>query len=296
MPKGAVAETPGTGTPPSLLRRHCPHSGTSGDDTPRGTIVGPVITEPHGPVYGAPIPSGPPIFGDPLGGSPFVDNYGSDPSNWYVGFEAMVYWVTNYNAPPLITAGTAGGGANLNAVGTSILYGYGNRDVDDNPRYGGRLTLGCWLNPCWALELSAFYMRSNDDVYSVSSTDVPTQDLARPFYDVNNKVESSEIIGRPGVASGGISVTTRSYLGGIELNLRNRWWSDCANRIDLIAGGRYLVLAEELEISEQVAWVSRCWPARWRRTPRRGYLQDLQHVLWSAGRRYLPACRRLVDI
>src|SRR5207244_3216936 len=67
----------------------------------------------------------------------------------------------------------------------------------------------------------------------------------------NHQVETSEIIGRPGVVSGAVSVHARSVLLGGELNFRNKWWDNGNNRIDLIAGYRFLSLQEKLIVEEQ---------------------------------------------
>src|SRR5437763_14815500 len=125
---------------------------------------------------------------------------------WYVGVEALMWWVRTYNVPSLVTSGPAFSGANLSVPGVTVLYGQNN--VDTNPRYGARITLGKWLNPCWAVELSAFYVQPSEKSFNANSATI-TGDLARPFFDVNNNGESSEIVGRPGVVSGGVNVTAR---------------------------------------------------------------------------------------
>jgi hypothetical protein len=202
-------------------------------------------------MMGAPVPTGPtmgsPVYGDPFGGFSTDGSNFPDPSTWYVGVEALMWWVKSYNVPALITSGPAFSGANLNVPGVNVLYG--QNDVDTNPRYGARLTLGKWLNPCWAVELSGFYVRPSEKAFNVNSGTVPG-DLARPFFDVNNNGESSEIVGRPGVASGGVNVVARSTLWGGEVNARRRWWNDGPNRLDLIGGLRYMYLDEDLTINE----------------------------------------------
>ncbi len=160
-----------------------------------------------------------------------------------------MWWVSSYNVPPLVTSGPAFSGANLNVNGVNVLNG--QNDVDTNPRYGGRITLGKWLNPCWAVELSAFYVQPSEKAFNANSGTV-AGDLARPFFDVNNNGESSEIVGRPGVVSGGVNTVARSQLYGAELNAKRRWWNDGPNRLDLIGGLRFIYLDEDLTINEDV--------------------------------------------
>jgi hypothetical protein len=232
--------------------------------TAPATIGGPTITiPPAGTVYPAPVPSGPVIIDPP--GAPFPGGPGgafipSDPmpgligpgcpdtSRWYTAAEALVWWVKSYGVPPLITVGPAFSGANLSVAGVTSIYGANS--VDTNPRYGGRLTLGYWLTPCWAVELSGFYVRPSSHGFTATSDEVASSDLARPFYDLNRGLESSEIIGRPGVAAGFVNVTTKTNLYGGELNGRYKYWQGENNRLDLLAGVRYLYLDERLTITE----------------------------------------------
>jgi hypothetical protein len=99
--------------------------------------------------------------------------------------------------------------------------------------------------------LSGFYVRPASHGFTATSTETPGSDLARPFYNLNTGAESSEIIGRPGVASGFVNVTTKTNLFGTELNARYKYWQGGSNRLDLLAGVRYLYLDERLTINEQ---------------------------------------------
>jgi hypothetical protein len=151
--------------------------------------------------------------------------------------------------PALVTTGPAFSGANLSVAGVTSLYGANSVDV--NPRYGGKLTLGYWLSPCWAVELSGFYVRPTTHGFTAVSDQFPNLDLARPFFSVNRGAESSEIVGRPGVASGFVHIDEKSNFYGAELNGRYKWWDGCNNRLDLIGGLRFLYLDEQLTITEQ---------------------------------------------
>jgi hypothetical protein len=244
MPKGAVSETPGA---PGTL----PVPGTAGPTLtipPAGPIPsGPVIIDPPG----TPIPSGP-IGGAPMLVEPPVPGLigrPGDPSNWYVAAEAMAVWIKSYSVPALVTTGPAFSGANLAVAGVTSLYGANSVDV--NPRFGGKLTLGYWLNPCWAVELSGFYVRPTTHRFTAVTGAFPDLDLARPFLNVNTGAESSEIVGRPGVATGFVQIDEKSNFYGLELNGRNKYWQGCNNKLDLIGGLRFLYLDERLTINEQ---------------------------------------------
>jgi Putative beta barrel porin-7 (BBP7) len=244
MPKGKVAESPAATSPGTLP---VPSAGPTISSAPAGPlppgtpITGPVIIDPPG----TPVP-GMPTTGEPMGVCPVP---GLPETKWYTTVEALIWYVKSYSVPPLVTVGPAFSGANLAVTGTSILYG--NDTIDTNPRYGARFGLGYWLTPCWAVEFNAFFTQPRNDRIGFISTNFPGSDLARPFFSANTQTESSEIIGRPGVASGNVEVTTKSYLGGAELNARRKWWQGENSRLDFIGGFRYLVLEEELRVNER---------------------------------------------
>ncbi|HEX3152463.1 MAG TPA: BBP7 family outer membrane beta-barrel protein [Gemmataceae bacterium] len=228
-------------------------------EAPPATLPVPPTLSPNPtipPTPAGPIPPGSIIIDPP--GTP-IPNYNGVPipglippapevSNWYTAAEALVWWMKSYSVPPLVTVGPAFSGANLSVKGVTSVFGADS--VDQNPRYGGRLTLGYWLTPCWAVEANAFYIRPSSHGFTATSAETPSADLARPFFSLNQGVESSEIIGRPGVASGYVNITTKSNFYGAEINGRNKYWQDGNNRIDLLGGVRYLHLDEQLIINE----------------------------------------------
>jgi len=259
MPKGAVGELSGPSVPGTLpVPSAVPKSGGPVVTVPSGpgTISGPVIIDPPGavtgPVVGAPIPTGPvisdPIVGGcPVGGCPVPGGHQTN-EGWYTSVEALLWYVKSYSVPPLVTTGPAFSGANMSTPGVTVLT---SPSIDTNPRYGGRVTLGYWLSPQWAVELIAFYIRPGTDKFTAFSTQYPTLDLARPFFSANRGVESSEIVGRPGVASGFVRTDSESNFYGAELNARTRWLDGCTYHVDVFGGVRYLFLEERLTIEEQ---------------------------------------------
>ena len=250
MPKGKVSESSSNPTALPVPNGAAPvPGGPVLSVPPGGTVGGPVSVYPTITSVGPPIPVGPGM-GDPcVGGCPVGDSYQSNDTGFYTSVEALMWWVKSYSVPALVTAGPAFSGATLGSPSTAVLFGADS--VDSNPRYGGRVTLGYWLTPCWAVELSAFYVRPTTDRFTVLTGSYANQDVARPFFSLNRQIETSEIVGRPGVAAGFVTVDSKSDLFGAELNLRHKWWSSCDNRLDFLIGARYLYLQEQLIIQEQ---------------------------------------------
>jgi len=262
MPKGTVSELPSAPSPLPLPGSPPMPVGPSGPlpsgSLPPGTIVGPMLSVPPGPIYGAPIPSGP-VNMDPYVGVPSLMGASPTQSNWYAGVEALAWLVNGYKAPPLVSSGPFGTSGILGNGKVAILYG--GDTIETNPRYGARITLGYWFSPCWAVEMNAFYTRSVEETFTASTASVGGADLARPFFSTNQQGEASEIISRNNIVNGSVTVLSRSHLFGGELNARRHWWTDPVNSLDLIAGFRYLSMQEELEISESSVGLPAAGPA-----------------------------------
>lgn len=269
MPKAALPPTPGTTSVSAPGTLPVP-----GAAAPPATI-GPALPMPSsGPIPGGPVifhPPGAPFpggtytpggtFTGPMIGEPPFPGFASgagDPSNWYVAVEALMVWVKSFSVPPLVTTGPAFSGANLAVPGVASVYGADSVDV--NPRTGGRLTLGYWLNPCWAVELSGFYVRPTSHEFNIAAAGGTSFDLARPFRSANTGAETSEIVARPGVATGYVLIDEESVFYGAELNVRNKFWEGQNNRLHLIGGLRFLHLDEQLTITEQSSALAAAGP------------------------------------
>lgn len=253
MPKGSASEAPGNLPMPS---GPAPSAGPIGGPSlpPGATIInGPVYSEPIGPGLPPPVPGGVPL--DAGGYCPLPQQ---DTSAWYGGVDGLFWYMKSYSVPALVTVGPAGSGAFIGGAGTSILFG--DNTIDTNPRYGGRLSLGKWLTQCWAVEFSAFYTQPEQTSDFISSTQYPDNDLARPFFSANRGSEFSELVGRPGVATGSVSIDSKSVFYGAELNARRKWWTGENARLDVLAGVRYLYLEEELRIEERVTGLAQAPP------------------------------------
>lgn len=248
MPKGTVAEP---GKKDAILPP--PYPGPSGPvlGAPPGTVYGPVIVDPPG---APPMPGGPIYTGghDPLEGCPTGGCSPANPDRWYTSSEALLWYVKSYKTPVLLAAGPT----NVPAVSLGALGAggatpvYGGDPIDANPRYGGRITLGYWFSPKWAVEATGLYLFPQTEDFASASGNYPTSALGRPFFSANRNAEASELIGLPGAISGSFLSESRSQLYGGELNLRRRLWDTCNSRLDLIGGYRFLRLEESLVITE----------------------------------------------
>ncbi|MFN0018778.1 MAG: BBP7 family outer membrane beta-barrel protein [Pirellulaceae bacterium] len=183
----------------------------------------------------------------------------------YVRADYLLWSTKGMNLPPLVTAGnpnnTAIPAGVINEDGslpanTQVLFGNGL--VNSQGRSGGRIVMGMYINPCWAIEGEYFGLADKSTSFQGAST--ATSQLAFPFFD-----ESSN--GLPAVfscpdAAFAAQATTRVQGGGVRL-LRNiccgegcgpSWWDGCpvnvAKRVDFLLGYRVLRLDDNLTFEQ----------------------------------------------
>lgn len=181
-------------------------------------------------------------------------------SGWYGRIEAIYWWTDGMFTPALVTTsppGTTRANAGVLGVpGTSILFG--NTGLNNDGRFGGRVSMGYYINRACgaAIEGDYFSLGDANDNFNASSPGNPI--LARPFYDILQGTESSELVAFPNVLSGSVDVqsSTRFSGGGI----RGRWnlcgcddcdpCNGCSWRTGVTAGYRHYYLADSLQVTE----------------------------------------------
>jgi len=273
MPKGTVSEAsilpapgpmaPVPGAAPAVIAMPPmpgPSLGMPGV-YPAGPIPGggPVMVQP--PTMGGPVMmGGGPVIASPMGdcgpagcaAAPMWGGYGvpAPMSRWYASAEYLLWWLKGYEAPPLVSVGPVAGQGILGTPGTAAVFPDG--DLENNPQSGGRFSLGYWLSPKWAVEMSAFFIAPREGSYSANSAQYPNSILGRPFFSVNQNAEFVEQIGNPGVYAGSIDIRYKTSLFGAELNLRRHLYQTCTTKIDLLVGLRYMYLKDDLQITENV--------------------------------------------
>jgi len=166
----------------------------------------------------------------------------------------LLWWITGYDVPPLITASPAGTSLDLagelGQPATDVLFG--NQDVGGGVDPGGRIRLGYWLDPCetYGVEAAFFALTQKSENFSAASPEVPI--LARPIFNVEPESigQDAEIVAFPELWDGSIQASSETQLQGLEVLYRQVLCRDCTRRVDWLAGYRYLGLDEQLMISD----------------------------------------------
>ena len=146
--------------------------------------------------------------------------------------------------------------------------------MDDDLEPGFRIRAGYWLDDCQqcGIEGSFFFLGTSSSNQTFSCLDSPV--LARPFFDVNPGVPNplnaqlvafgnpnSELVCFPGVVNGTVNIHTSTDLYGFDANFIHNIRCACDNRVDLLAGYRYLNLQDKVDVAESLTVLSNNNPA-----------------------------------
>jgi hypothetical protein len=139
----------------------------------------------------------------------------------------------------------------LGQPGTVVLFG--NETIDDQFRSGMRFTAGWWLNPIQTvgIEVSGFYLTPKGSVFSQASSGSPV--LARPFLNPNINPDLTQaetaLLVASATQSGSIRIVTHNDIWGAEVNARCNVAGCDWYRADLLVGGRYVQIKDNLNIA-----------------------------------------------
>lgn len=221
MPSGAVPM-------PSVL----PGGGCAG-----GTCPAPALDDPlfggFGGGYGMTVPA--------PASRPRLDIYG----------EVLLGWIPNFSMPALLTTGSPLSNGIIGQRDTRVILQ--GDSLEDQFHTGGRFGFDYWFG-CqknWGFAGDFWFLGKNTGTFIADSNTYPV--LARPFLNLNQNRQFSEIIAFPDFSVGTALVSTSSeaWGGGFEF-LRNVNDGPCSN-LNFLMGFRYMRLDESLGIQETFA-------------------------------------------
>jgi hypothetical protein len=224
-----------------------------------GPVPQPGIYDPwaHGSDYDPEAPKGP----GPGGGSPQLHRAAGGPDNFYMDVEWLVWrpkpgpiaFPLLTAGPPIVDASGNVSGGVLGADGTRVLVG------NEHVKYGDyvnalRLTVGWWCG-CereWGLEWSGFIQEGRSEIANFFAPGNAQEVLARPAIDALTGSPIALVVsvpsGFPLARAGEAHYKSTMDLGGTEVNLlRSLVYCD-RFKFNLLAGVRYINLAEKLSI------------------------------------------------
>jgi hypothetical protein len=194
-----------------------------------------------------------PIYGPMPGGRAFrrLRNCGN---NAWVSAEVLLWWTKSTQVPALVTTSSPQFNGIPGTGDTQVLLG---GTFDETYHVGGRIGFGWWFgnSDCRGVDARLFWMGPTSTEFT--ATTPPYAILARPFFNVNPATgpavgfgPTAEVVGGPGVATGGIAAVMDTSVWGAEVNYRRFLCGDACARVDLLLGYRYFGLTDTLTITE----------------------------------------------
>lgn len=264
--------TPSTGTPQNLgMPREMQGSTVPSATAPNGQIIGgyPMGTEVYPGYVGGEYQGGPNTCGGPfsylndapacgpngmaseglLAGRPGLGRF-IQPGKWYSSAEYLMWWTKSNRLPPLLTTSLPADNGILGAPSTTTIFG--NDSFGDSRHSGARFNLGYWFgcDQRWALDGTFFFLARNGADFNASSNS--TSLLARPFTNGNTGQQFSELVAFPGQAVGNFHADYNTAVYGADANLRRFLIGGPCNRLDALAGFKFMNLNESLTLRETV--------------------------------------------
>ncbi len=180
------------------------------------------------------------------------------PRGW-VRAEYLLWTTSGQNVPPLLTGENAPirGADQAGVLPISPLL-FGDNEIGNETRSGGRIAMGFWFpRHCnWGLDAS-FFMLGHRNLHAEATSDANGSPvLARPYFQPAFQGvaagEAAELISYPGLLSGKVQFDSTTRLWGTDANLRHRlccgprYWLDC------FVGYRHVQLADTININEDL--------------------------------------------
>jgi hypothetical protein len=167
----------------------------------------------------------------------------------------LLWWlITRHDTVPVAATAPGAAGTVLGEVGRDTT-------TRSDPFSGGRFTLGYWVtdDDPWARKAGIHLFGAETRFFflgqrSFSFSDGMSPTLVRPFFDVNDRVDSAVIVAAPGLATGTIADTVKADMWGSEANVWANLYYNCPGTcisFDAMAGFRFLQFNDDIRINRE---------------------------------------------
>lgn len=166
----------------------------------------------------------------------------------------LLWWVQGDDVPPLVTSAPLGvledDAAELGQPLTSILLGDGRLDTD--PRAGGRLRAGMWLDDCQRLGIEGHALALEEGQTNFFRSSDGEIALGRPFTDINpnspgpnvDLIAFFDVADTGDLRVGDIRVDTSSEVYSAGALIRGALCCRSKMKVELLGGYRYFQIDE----------------------------------------------------
>ncbi len=179
----------------------------------------------------------------------------SNPDAWgmWMDVEYLLWRLPGNFSPPLVTTAPPGV---LPTFPAGAGVAFGNDDLDDDFRSGGRIRFGNWIDDTQSIGVEGHFFTFEDTTTNVTFAQPGegAPSVGVPFLSVNPLVESAVVLAldTPGVGfanAGGVNIRTSSDVYSAGGLIRQFVAEDTGIRVDALAGYRFFRLDEGLVIS-----------------------------------------------
>lgn len=171
-------------------------------------------------------------------------------------FDVLVWGTKGETIPALVTTSPQGTPANIAGVlpssTTTILYG--EQVVNTDPRAGGRVNAGLWLDDCQDFGLGGSFLAigRSTDAYRQRSTPGGDPIIARPFFDPSINEPNTLLVAYPGQSQGAVAARETSDFLAADAYLRDAISRGCNYRLDFIYGYRFARLDDSVTVLDEI--------------------------------------------
>lgn len=166
--------------------------------------------------------------------------------------EYLLWSTKGMELPSLVTRSPNGTAQSIAGVlgqaGTTTLFGDG--EINDEMRSGGRFTLGLFMDPFEANGMEVTYLSLVEENDGYAGANITTPILARPFFNTFADAEDSRLIAFPGLVAGTLNVTSATEFHSLEVVKRRPSVFFLNGQGEYQFGYRYSELTDQLRISE----------------------------------------------
>ena len=175
----------------------------------------------------------------------------ADRSMFWAEADYLLWWSKSMRVPALVTTSpddTAADEAGvLGQTGTSILFG--DSEMNDGARSGGRFELGMWINPCHcnAIEVTYLFLDEEQQAFHGSQNDYTI--LARPFYNAETDAADSRLIDFPDVVEGSLDVSVETKFDSLSVAYRATTIRSPYGSFGVFGGYRFAKLNDDIAVT-----------------------------------------------
>ncbi len=224
----------------------------SKDGAGTASVASPAATAIQTPSTNVPVASLP-SFDEAVGApipkqeEPVQEHFWVD-ADYVIGFIKPLHFTT-----PLATTGSLADAhaGSLGQPGTVALFG---PNVSFDMSSGVRADVGIYMDECnhWALEWIGVWIFPSHDHFTDASDGAGNPLITRPVFNSLAGREAAYADAIPGVAAGGIRIDAKSELFTTEVNGHYQFNPGKHLGLDVLAGFRFMRLAEDLNIQDQL--------------------------------------------